>query len=208
MEFSIKTMLRKLDEKALEHFGASAGKLLIARGIYQAIDWTFDNPIYAAAIFYFGPIKAFAWMTLAAAILNSCYLLIYQKTGVDWLGIGAIKKAAIATEEQELIAKIWNREFGWGWLRWPYRAFMAVPLVGAKLILWGINRGRVSTFVMLSLFQDSFVATAYFRHGKIGRLDRKDWQVFFASLIISNAYWTLRWGVIVEIVRAVWNSFS
>lgn len=194
-------MLQKLDEKAVEHFGTSTGKLLLARGVYQVIDWTFDNPLYAAAIFYLGPIRAFLWMTLAAAVLNSTYLFIYWKTGIDWLGIGAIKKAAIATEEQELIGKIWHRRFAWGLLRWPYRLLMAPILAAAKIVLWGISRGRVTTFVVLSMFQDSFVATAYFRHGKIGRLDRKDWQVFFASLIISNLYWTLRWGVIVEIFR-------
>lgn len=200
-------MLRKLDEQAKAHFGASAGKLVLARGVYQVIDWTFDNPLYAAAIFYLGPVSAFFWMTLAAAALNSCYLLIYHRTGVDWLGIGFIKKTALATEEQEVISKIWNKGFKWKWLRVPYRVLTAVPLVTAKLLLWGINRGRVAAFVMLSLFQDSFVATAYFRHGKIGRLDRKDWQVFFASLVLSNLYWTVRWGVIVEIIRVAWNWF-
>lgn len=202
-------MFKKIDDRAREHFGASAKKLIFARGIYQAIDWTFDNPIYAAAIFYLGPLYGMLVMTGAAAFLNSLYLVIYQKTGIDWLGIGVIRKAAIAAEEQEIIGQIWGKKFpaGWRWLRWPYRAFAALPLIGAKIVLWAINRGRVASFLALSVFQDSFVATAYFRHGKIGRLDRKDLQVFFASLIISNVYWTLRWGVIVEIAKAIWNWF-
>ena len=54
--------------------------------------------------------------------------------------------------------------------------------------------------------QDSFVATAYFRHGKDGPLDKHDWKIFFASLIISNLWWTLRWGVIITVVVGAWRS--
>lgn len=198
-------MLRRLNEHAKTHLGASLGKLAFARALYQAIDWTLDNPVYIATIVWLGPLYGFLTMTVVAGLLNSVYLLIYQRTGIDWLGINAVKKAALVAGERDHIQRLWDMRCRWFWLRWLYLTVVALPLLAAQILLWGINRGPIITFIVLSIFQDSFVATAYFRHGKEGPLDRRDWNIFFASLIVSNLWWTLRWGVVIELFRLVWT---
>src|SRR3989344_1148840 len=202
------SMLKRINEKVKEHTGAPLWLLTFVRGLYQVVDWLFDNPLYVAAIVYFGPVKAFVVMTLASAVLNSLYLLIYQRTGIDWLGISAIKTAALATEERSIIGRLWNKRFRFPPFTWIYRVLVALPVAVAKIILWAINRGHGTAFLVLSVFQDSFVTTAYFRHGKTGPLDRSDWKIFLTSLVISNIYWTVRWGVIVEIAIALWKRFG
>lgn len=200
-------MYNRLNEQAKAHLGASAQTVILAQVVYQTVDRTFDYVAYPAVLLWKGPLWGGITMTVAAALLNLVYLLIYQRTGVDWLGIGLVKKAALVAEESDHIAAIRNKRFRWLPVQVLYDIFKWFLIVPAKATIWGVNRGKVASFLVLSTFQDSFVTAAFFRHGKTGKLDARDWQIFFGSLLVSNIYWTVRWGVIVEIARAAWNWF-
>lgn len=202
------SVLEKLNTQVQRHTGAPIWLLAVVRVVYQVVDWLFDNPLYVAAIAYFGPLKGLLVMTAAAAVLNSIYLIVWQKSRIDWLGVRAIKAAAIEGEEREIIEKLWGKRFRFAPFTWIYRLFIAVPLLVAKLVLWAINRGHATAFVVLSIFQDSFVTTAYFRHDKEGPLDRHDVKIFFWSLVISNVWWTARWSVIIAAALWVWEKFG
>ena len=46
---------------------------------------------------------------------------------------------------------------------------------------------------------DPFMTTAYLRRqeGAFNGLTRRDWDIFSASVLVGNAYWTARWTLIV-----------
>jgi len=70
-----------------------------------------------------------------------------------------------------------------------------------------IRLGDVPAFIALSLFGDPFMTTLYLRKGTVmyNGLGRRDWLIFSASILLSNAYWTLRWTLIVEALRYLLN---
>lgn len=61
---------------------------------------------------------------------------------------------------------------------------------------------------MLSLHFDPFVTVVYLRDGSPGRsgLSRRDWAVFWSSVVISNLYWTGAVSVLIEFARWLFGS--
>lgn len=65
--------------------------------------------------------------------------------------------------------------------------------------------GDAVAFVVLSVWEDPFIATAYLRHGRNNGLLGKDYAIFFGSVLFSNGYWILRTTAIIEIAKYVWH---
>lgn len=83
------------------------------------------------------------------------------------------------------------------WLGWD-KGIKLIPI---------LNRVRVRTwrdifvFFFLSITQDSFITTAYMRHGRENGLKARDIYIFLASSAVSTCYWAARNAVIVETAR-------
>lgn len=147
------------------------------------VDWL----IYGVVVTYctitwggfYGSLAAFAIMTPVTAALCYLYIRLYDWAGIDWLGLEALKEL--------------REENGSGFF--------------AKIIYRIAHHGGVLAFVALSIYGDAFMTTVYFRHGSRAYrgLTRRDWVVFLGSVVVSNAYWTLRWAVIVELALYAWN---
>ena len=60
-----------------------------------------------------------------------------------------------------------------------------------RALAWLLGRGDVVAFFALSLRFDPFVTTAYLRHGQFNGLSPRDWRIFLASVVVSNAAWAL-----------------
>ena len=75
-----------------------------------------------------------------------------------------------------------------------------------RMIQWATKHGRPLVFVALCVFQDPFITTAYFRGAKFDGLRAKDWRLFFASVLVSNGYWTLRSGIVAAAVVGIYNT--
>ena len=58
------------------------------------------------------------------------------------------------------------------------------------------------------VFQDPFITTAYFRQGRFDGLRLRDWLLFLASVVVSNAYWTLRSGAVATLLVGAWRWLS
>ena len=70
--------------------------------------------------------------------------------------------------------------------------------------------GDVPVFILLSIHSDPFMVTLYFRkreHAHKG-LTSRDWKIFWGAVLFSNAYWTLRWTIIIELLRFLWAAIS
>jgi hypothetical protein len=179
--------------------------LVAARIVYQIVDWLLDNPVDAVVVYLLNPALSFLWIFGSAAVINLIYLKIYEKTKIDWLCVGLIKETALKADQLQTVERYWSKKFRWKALTYGYRLLIYIPYLGARVMLWALNRGHVATFIALSLLQDSFVTTAYFRHGREGNYSHRDWMIYFGSLTLSCAYWTLRWELIVGAAETVWK---
>lgn len=151
------------------------------------VDWL----IYGVVITYFtiafgplyGSLATFAVMTPFTAILCLVYIRLYDWAGKDWLGFEALKELR---EEQA---------HGGFFARLTYRI---------------ARHGGFPAFIALSIYGDAFMATVYLRRGShaYNGLSLWDHVIFWSSVFVSNAYWTLRWVVIVELFRLLINYFS
>lgn len=145
--------------------------------LYAAFNWCFDNPLYITVICKLGLVAGGLVMTLLSLILSLGTLLAYEKMKIDWVGAGWASQLAASSEGSIL----------------------------HRLLRWARSRGGVPVFLVLSVFQDPFITTAWFRGGKFDSFSRSDWRAFSASVVVSNLYWTLRSGAVGAIAIALWK---
>lgn len=177
------------------------------QGAWIVISWIYDNPLYIAAIAWLGPFIGGAIMTVGSLLICLGILLIYNHRGVDWLGVGvvdSVKELMLHYTEQ---LSAWRADSGFGRILFvlfylPIRLLLSLArLINHKVV------GEAVAFVLLSVFQDPFITTAYLRHGHYGRMKMKDWLVFFASVLLSNGYWIFRTTLVIVIAKAIWKFF-
>jgi len=62
-----------------------------------------------------------------------------------------------------------------------------------KWIAWLLLRGRWAEFLFLSLKWDPFITTAFMRAGtgQYDGMSRKDWKIFWLSVLVANLWWIL-----------------
>lgn len=153
----------------------------------HVVDWL----LYGAVVAYCttqwgwvnGSIIAFAVMTPLTGLLCLAYIRFYDWAGKDWLGLEALKELR---EEQA----------NGGWI--------------SRIVYRVARHGGVAAFFALSVYGDAFMTTVYFRKGahSYSGLKLRDHGIFWSSLLVSNAFWTLRWTIIVEVIRALWVHLS
>ena len=85
------------------------------------------------------------------------------------------------------------------WLGWD-KGIELIPIINK---MKGRFLREAAIFLFLSVTQDSFITTAYMRHGREDGLKVKDFVIFFASSLISICYWAVRNGIIVETARSL-----
>lgn len=160
----------------------NAGKLSTIVAGKLSTDYLYDNVLYpvviTAATLYFGV----AWGLALAYLLmttGSALASYLELRGYDW----------IAFDIKEYLSK--------------------VPIIGSILTGALDRKGRYLTFIVLCCWSDPFVTTAVLRRGQPGSglSDPHDMKLFWASVIVSNIYWTTRWTVIVEMVIYVYTNY-
>jgi len=136
----------------------------------------FDYLLYPAVIVWLGPLFGGGVMTILSATL--CYLLIvlYYRSGRDWLGLEMV------------------------------RSFRDGPSPVNRLLRWShaiMKLGQIPALIFLSVRFDPFITVIYLRDGDPWRsgLSRRDWAVFWTSVVISNLYWIGALSFLIEITR-------
>lgn len=187
LDFDMWNWHRSISEWLIRH-KHRIGLIAIGHTAKRAEEYLFDWLLYGAVIVWCisqwgttrGSLVAFAIMAPLSAFVCWLYILFYDWAKKDWLGL-------------ETIEELREREAKAGWLG---RIFIRVTKLG-----------DVPMFFVLSFYGDPFMTTVYFRRGShtYKGLSHRDWQIFWASVLSSNTYWTLRWTIIVEIVRYEWK---
>lgn len=130
---------------------------------------------------FYGSVYAFLIMSPLSALACYSYIRFYDWAKKDWLGL-------------ETLEELREKEASAGW-------FM-------RHILRITKFGDIPMFFALSILADPFVTTVYFRRGAhlYNGLSKRDWRIFWSSVIFSNAYWTLRLTVIIVAAQYLWNT--
>ena len=121
--------------------------------------------LYLFVIWQLGVVFGGIIMTILSMDLCLVMLYLYDWTKKDWLGIETIKSV------RELSSESW---FG-------------------RIASWILKKGDPAALVFLSLMFDTFITTAYMRHGsrKYNGMNRRDWATFLSSGLISYLWWWL-----------------
>jgi hypothetical protein len=164
----------------IDQYWARVSLIGIGHGAYTAFNWLFDNVLYVYVIFHLGMLQGGAVMTALSLVQCATTLVIYQRMGIDWVGVGFL---------QELQQK-------------PNQT------VVERLLVWVSRWPSPALFVALCMFQDPFVTTTYFRGGRFGPLARTDWAIFIAAVLASNLYWIFVASALGKLVATVWQLLS
>ncbi len=158
------------------------GTVAVGHGTKQVEEVLFDWILYGTVVGYttytYGPVMGsiYGYLIMAplSALVCLAYIKLYDWAKIDWFGFEAVKGAK---EDLE----------GDGWWKRTVR----------KLV----RLGDVPAFFILSINSDPFMVTVYLRKGskEYNGLSSRDWKIFWASVLFSNAYWTLRWSVIIAL---------
>lgn len=157
-----------------------ATELIVGFSTWKAADYAFDYGLYPFVIWKLGPLTGGMFMSGLSLIFCLLLLRLYDCLGRDWLGIEFLK----------------NLRYYHG----PSKLRRAVAEV--------ISRGDVVAFLLLSAKYDPFVTTAYLRRGAAPGMVARDWNVFLASWLISNALWVLVCFGGTSAAKAIWLQAS
>jgi hypothetical protein len=127
------------------------------------VNW-FDFVLYPGVMGRFGTLRGATIMWVLSFLVCYVTILFYDWAKQDWLGIETLKE--LRDEEAS----------------WSLR----------KVLSWATKKGDWLVLVVVSIWKDPFICTAYMRRGahQYGGLTKRDWRIFLISLVIGNLWWT------------------
>ncbi len=165
-------------EKLLS-YGGRIAELSIGITASQFLVFVFDYLLYPFIVYQFGLLMGGIVMTIFSLIACLLVMKVYDWSKRDWLGIESIKRLKEYTG---------GRKTG-------------------KILSWILRQSNPVVMLFLSIKFDPFIATIYMRHGshQYNGMSKRDWKIFFTSLVLSNIYWTLAAFTGVTVIEYAWR---
>lgn len=198
-------------------FVAAWKQVIIGQGIYKLASWLWDNPVWMAMQYAFRSTGT-TIMIIGSFFLNFGLLFYYRSKKVSWLGWDRGVEALKEKEEdisQNFIGIFLKASAFFGVLLYNSEKissiiFVAFGVLSALSFLVLLLRalkvrilGDCIAFILLSIYEDPFITTAYLRHGYVDGLRVRDIAILTLSCVLSISYWTIRNGLIVETFRVL-----
>lgn len=147
----------------------------------------------------------FAIMTPLSLVISYAIILLHDWTGKDWLGLEGLKALKVEGFRATFPSA---PEFWFGWRGALYLLLLplsivkfAIAWIWAKFAAW--KHGDFFAYIGFS-FYDPVYAALYMRkaeHAYSG-FTRRDWALFFGSILIANGLWT---PIVIVIAPWVWD---
>lgn len=154
--------------------------LAIGHLVFHTSDYLFDYALYPFVIYKYGPVFGYVIMTLLSAAVCLAISYIYDLLEKDWLGIETVKELVenFFKEEEEIARRSWRGK-------------------GKRFLSWIFHKNKIGQFVFLSIKFDPLITTIYMRPGYhlYNGFSKRDWKIFWGSVVVSNAWWTGMWLV-------------
>ncbi len=186
--------------------------IIIGHGIWATASWIYDNPFWWLIELHYG-VKGVVAMMFGAVLINFFVLLYYRRKKVSWLGWD--QGAEALKKKEQWLRRNSVRIYLTLVIIMSYVLYVPneipwqiIPISTAIAIVTGIFivflKVRIAEDIFalffFSIAEDSFIATAYMRHGRTDGLRFRDYVVFFISSVISVGYWAVRNGIAVEAI--------
>ncbi|MDO8240446.1 MAG: hypothetical protein Q7T51_00465 [Candidatus Moranbacteria bacterium] len=178
--------------------------IAIGYTIRKTIDWFFDNPLYIFVIAQKGPFIGGVVMMLLSAASYLVEIIFYNWSKKDWFGFSVVNE--LRDNGHEWIRRAKSVHIRTRWIRIIVQSVIRIPAIFFSFVIWLLKRGDVAVFFTLSIMQDPFVTVTYMRRGSFEKFSRKDWYIFWGSVIISNLYWTLRNVIVLKVIIMVYKT--
>lgn len=150
------------------------GILILGITANSVMAYGYDFIIYPYLIITYGLLLGWLYATAGSIVLCLGTLWFYDHTKRDWLGIETIK---LIRDEQ-----------GTGKVR---KFFQRIA-----------SKGDMLAFFLLSFRYDPVITTVYLRRGSGNHLmTARDWKIFWASIVVSNAWWGMMVFGAIEIFK-------
>lgn len=156
------------------------GELAIGLLANELMVRAFDLILYPFVIYRYGILLGGVVMTGLSFIVCLLSVWFYDWSKHDWLGIEAIKSMKEYTGDRKFF----------------------------RLIAWVLRKNDLLAMLILSLQFDPFITMVYLRRGAYNGMNGRDWKIFLASLIFSNAYWTLACFMGISLVEWILKMIS
>lgn len=177
-------------------------KKIYGAGLYHALGWYYDNPIWISTELRWGLIGV-EGMIIGAIIINTGLLLYHRNKKANWILWDALY---VKKEKEEIYGErleVWKEHKtikNFFYLITTYIAAYIFSFLQYCLRIRVI--GKPIVFLFLSFQEDPFIATTFIRHERqeLNGITVKDTFVFMASLILSIGYWAARNGLLTEFV--------
>jgi hypothetical protein len=180
---------------------------------WKTVNFVYDILIFAFVLAKFGWVGV-PFLMAGAGFLCWITILIYDSTGVDFIGIESAKKEMTIFKEK-LVVWIESLDERPGQkVRLP---FLKVKIkYDAESIRLALSKVWIVEFLICTFNADATVTTIYLRERAFGGLTRRDWKIFWASVVISCLYWSVivlagisvyecSEELVVAILLAIWN---
>ncbi|KKP67285.1 MAG: hypothetical protein UR66_C0018G0025 [Candidatus Moranbacteria bacterium GW2011_GWE1_35_17] len=174
--------------------------IILGAGFYRGLSWVFDNPIWITAELIWGARGALG-MAIAAVLINIFLFIYFRNKEAKFVVWNSLK----GFSEKELEYK--DRFRDWRNKKTPLKFILVIGsyvpmkiffflLKIVKIQFWG----NFFALIILSIFEDPFIATTYVKDGNKKDLDFKIISIFLLSILISIGYWSIRNGLITEFI--------
>lgn len=165
-------------------------------GLYEVWNFAFDFLLWPLIQAFYGFVGVIL-LILIVLVLNFSVLLWYQRKKVDWFGVEEV-------EDLKVKGHLWVRKIS-NHRNLIKRFSLYIPVQILRLMIYLLNKNDVFAFVTLSIWQDSFITTIFLRHGKIKKLDQRDYIIFVASTIFSCLVWSVLMQVIITAIKTLFG---
>jgi len=167
--------------------------LAVGHLVFHSFDYGFDYVLYPFVIYKYGPGFGFVIMALLSAAVCLFIAYIYDLLEKDWLGIETVKELVenFFKEEEEQVRK---------GLRSKLKKFVSRIF----------HKNKVGQFIFLSIQFDPLITTIYMRRGYhlYNGFSKRDWKIFWGSVLVSNTYWTaIAFGVVSVLRESIQRFF-
>ena len=168
-------------------------------GVYDFIDSVYNLVLWPIVQNSYGALSI-VYLTLGAVAMNLPVLYWYQSSGNDWLGVKYLEE--VKKRELEFANKFYYHKSK------TVRVLMYIPIKIFHLLIWLLKKNDVFAFIFLSLFNDSFIATVFLRHGSFEKLNKRDYLIFAGSTLLGCALWgfVVQVGLSIIHIIGVWIS--
>ena len=163
-------------------------RVMFGWGITESIDFLYDFPFWLYLQHHYGITLGSIYASIGAIILNLAYVVWYQASDEDWLGVNLLEQMKKGEKED------WADKasaFKGLFLKTVFFILFYLKTKIFKLVVWSLNKTELTTFLIFSIFTDAFKTTIFMRHGKLGgKLNRRDTMIFVVSTGVGCTIWS------------------